>query len=158
MQTRAQTSALAVIASTLAAALSACGSTGSTGSSASSTKSPSSAATNAASNDPNLVFAQCMREKGFDVPDTGLTPEQIKDNSDAFNSALNECMTKVSGLTGDDDLAKDPNGREALVKGAQCLRDLGYDVKDPEPGKGVNIQDIPQDALNKCFGNPGGAK
>ncbi|MFC2570179.1 MAG: hypothetical protein ACFNUK_07665, partial [Schaalia sp.] len=126
--------------------------------SASSTKSPSSAATNAASNDPNLVFAQCMREKGFDVPDTGLTPEQIKDNSDAFNSALNECMTKVSGLTGDDDLTKDPNGREALVKGAQCLRDLGYDVKDPEPGKGVNIQDIPQDALNKCFGNPGGAK
>lgn len=158
MKNRAQTSALAVIAITLAAALSACGSTGSTGSSASSTKSPSSAATNAASNDPNLVFAQCMREKGFDVPDTGLTPEQIKDNSDAFNSALNECMTKVSGLTGDDDLTNDPNGREALVKGAQCLRDLGYDVKDPEPGKGVNIQDIPQDALNKCFGNPGGAK
>ena len=158
MKNRAQTSALAVIAITLAAALSACGSTGSTGSSASSTKSPSSAATNAASNDPNLVFAQCMREKGFDVPDTGLTPEQIKDNSDAFNSALNECMTKVSGLTGDDDLTKDPYGREALVKGAQCLRDLGYDVKDPEPGKGVNIQDIPQDALNKCFGNPGGAK
>ena len=71
---------------------------------------------------------------------------------------LDQCMTKVSGLTGDDDLTKDPNGREALVKGAQCLRDLGYDVKDPEPGKGVNIQDIPQDALNKCFGNPGGAK
>ena len=158
MKNRAQTRALAVIAITLAAALSACGSTGSTGSSASSAKSPSSAATNAASNDPNLVFAQCMREKGFDVPDTGLTPEQIKDNSDAFNSAHNECMTKVSGLTGDDDLTTDPNGREALVKGAQCLRDLGYDVKDPEPGKGVNIQDIPQDALNKCFGNPGGAK
>ena len=155
MKTRPQTRALAVIALTLAAALSACGTTDS--SSSPSTKSPS-AGSNAASNDPNLVFAQCMREKGFDVPDTGLTPEQIKDNSDAFNSALNECMTKVSGLTGDDDLTKDPNGREALVKGAQCLRDLGYDVKDPEPGKGVNIQDIPQDALNKCFGNPGGAK
>ena len=160
MKNCAQTRALAVIAITLAAALSACGSTGSSGSSTSSTstKSPSAAATNAASSDPNLVFAQCMREKGFDVPDTGLTPENLKDTSDGFNSALNECMDKVSGMTGDDSVANDPAGREALIKGAECLRGLGYDVKDPEPGKGVNIQDIPQDALNKCFGNPGGAK
>lgn len=160
MKNRAQTRALAVIAITLAAALSACGSTGSSGSSTSSTstKSPSAAATNAASNDPNLVFAQCMREKGFDVPDTGLTPDQANDHSTAFDSAINECMTKVSGMTGEDDLTNDPAGREALVKGAECLRGLGYDVKDPEPGKGVNLQDIPQDAINKCFGNPGGAK
>ena len=99
-----------------------------------------------------------MREKGFDVPDTGLTPENLKDTSDGFNSALNECMDKVSGMTGDDSVANDPAGREALIKGAECLRGLGYDVKDPEPGKGVNLQDIPQDAVNKCFGNPGGAK
>ena len=158
MKNRAQTRALAVIAITLAAALSACGSTGSSSSSASSTKSPSAAATNAASNDPNLVFAQCMRDKGFDVPDTGLTPDQLKDKSDAFNNALNECMAKVSNLTGEDVLTNDPAGREALIKGAECLRGLGYDVKDPEPGKGVNLQDIPQDAINKCFGNPGGAK
>lgn len=160
MKTRTQTRVLAVIALTLAAALSACGSTGSSGSSTSSTstKSPSAAATNAASGDPNLVFAQCMREKGFDVPDTGLTPENLKDTSDGFNSALNECMDKVSGMTGDDSVANDPAGREALIKGAECLRGLGYDVKDPEPGKGVNLQDIPQDAVNKCFGNPGGAK
>ena len=158
MKNRAQTRALAVIAITLAAALSACGSTGSSASSPSSSKSPSAAATNAASNDPNLVFAQCMREKGFDVPDTGLTRDQLKDNSDAFNNALNECMAKVSNLTGEDDLTNDPAGREALIKGAECLRGLGYDVKDPEPGKGVNLQDIPQDAINKCFGNPGGAK
>ena len=158
MKNRAQTRALAVIAITLAAALSACGSTGSSSSSASGTKSPSAAATNAASNDPNLVFAQCMREKGFDVPDTGLTPDNLKDTSDAFNNALNECMMKVSGMTGEDNVANDPAAREAMVKAAQCLREAGYDVKDPEPGKGVNLQDIPQDAVNKCFGNPGGAK
>ena len=61
-------------------------------------------------------------------------------------------------MTGDDSVANDPAGREALIKGAECLRGLGYDVKDPEPGKGVNLQDIPQDAVNKCFGNPGGSK
>ena len=67
MKTRPQTCALAVIALTLAAALSACGTTDS--SSSPSTKSPS-AGSNAASNDPNLVFAQCMREKAS----TCLTP------------------------------------------------------------------------------------
>jgi len=157
MKNRAQTRALAVIAITLAAALSACGSTGSS-SSSESTKSPSAAATNAASGDPNLVFAQCMREKGFDVPDTGLTPENLKDTSDAFNSALNECMDKVSGMTGDDSVVNDQAARETLVKGAECLRGLGYDVKDPDASGGINLQDIPQDAINKCFTQTGAAK
>ena len=157
MKNRAQTRALAVIAITLAAVLSACGSNGSSPSSAS-TKSPSAAATNAASNDPNLVFAQCMRDKGFDVPDTGLTPDNLKDTSDAFNNALNECMMKVSNLTGEGNIANDPAVREAMVKGAECLRGLGYDVKDPQPGEGLNLPDIPEDALNKCFAQAGGAK
>ena len=155
MKTRPQIRALAVIALTLAAALSACGTTGS--SSSPSTKSPS-AGSNAASNDPNLVFAQCMREKGFDVPDTGLTPDQLNDTSDAFNNALNECMMKVSNLTGEGNIANDPAVREAMVKGAECLRGLGYDVKDPQPGEGLNLPDIPEEALNKCFAQAGGAK
>lgn len=106
MKNRAQTRALAVIAITLAAALSACGSTGSSSSSASSPSSSKSPAS-AAEGDANLLFAQCMREKGFDVPDTGLTPDQLNDTSDAFNNALNECMMKVSNLTGEGNIAKD---------------------------------------------------
>ena len=101
---------------------------------------------------------QCMREKGFDVPDTGLTPENLKDTSDAFNSALNECMDKVSGMTGDDSVVNDQAARETLVKGAECLRGLGYDVKDPDASGGINLQDIPQDAINKCFTQTGAAK
>ena len=155
MKTRPQTRALAVIALTLAAALSACGTTDSPASP--STKSPS-AGSNAASNDPNLVFAQCMRDKGFDVPDTGLTPDNLKDTSDAFNNALNECMMKVSGMTGEDNVANDPAAREAMVKAAQCLREAGYDVKDPQPGEGISVKDIPEDVLNKCFQQSGAAK
>ena len=157
MKNRAQTRALAVIAITLAAVLSACGSNGSSPSSAS-TKSPSAAATNAASNDPNLVFAQCMRDKGFDVPDTGLTPDQAKDHDPAFDAAINECMTKVSGMTGEDNVANDPAAREAMVKAAQCLREAGYDVKDPQAGEGISVKDIPEDVLNKCFQQSGAAK
>ncbi len=156
MKTRTQTRALAVIALTLAAALSACGSTDSSASS-SSTKSPS-AGSNAASNDPNLVFAQCMRDKGFDVPDTGLTPDQAKDHNPAFDAAINECMTKVSGMTGEDNVANDPAAREAMVKAAQCLREAGYDVKDPQAGEGISVTDIPEDVLNKCFQQSGAAK
>ena len=156
MKNRTHVRGLAIIAITLAAALSACGSTSSTTSGQK--NNPSASSSNAASQDASLIFAQCMREKGFDVPDTGLTPDNAKDTSAGFNAAVNECMAKTDGLTGQDDLTKDPAARDALVKGAQCLRDLGYNVKDPEPGKGVDIQDVPQDALNKCFGNPGGSK
>ena len=155
MKTRTQTRALAVIALTLAAALSACGTTDSPASP--STKSPS-AGSNAASNDPNLVFAQCMRDKGFDVPDTGLTPDQAKDHDPAFDAAINECMTKVSGMTGEDNVANDPAAREAMVKAAQCLREAGYDVKDPQAGEGISVKDIPEDVLNKCFQQSGAAK
>ena len=166
MKTRTQTRVLAVIALTLAAALSACGSqtqnssssTNGGNSSSASSRGGSGSGNGAASNDPNLVFAQCMREKGFDVPDTGLTPENLKDTSDAFNNALNECMMKVSNLTGEGNIANDPAVREAMVKGAECLRGLGYDVKDPQPGEGLNLPDIPEDALNKCFAQAGGAK
>ena len=156
MKNRTHVRGLAIIAITLAAALSACGSTSSTTSGQK--NNPSASSSNASSQDANLIFAQCKREKGFDVPDTGLTPDNAKDTSAGFNAAVNECMAKTDGLTGQDDLTKDPAARDALVKGAQCLRDLGYNVKDPEPGKGVDIQDVPQDALNKCFGNPGGSK
>ena len=155
MKTRPQTRALAVIALTLVAALSACGTTDS--SSSPSTKSPS-ARSNAASNDPNLVFAQCMREKGFDVPDTGLTPDQLNDHNPAFDAAINECMAKMPGIAGDDNIANDPAAREAMVKAAQCLREAGYDVKDPQAGEGISVKDIPEDVLNKCFQQSGAAK
>ena len=157
MKNRAQTRALAVIAITVAAALSACGSTGSSSSSASSPSSSKSPAS-AAEGDANLLFAQCMRDKGFDVPDTGLTPDQLNDTSDAFNNALNECMMKVSGMTGEDNIANDPAAREAMVKAAQCLREAGYDVKDPQAGEGISVKDIPEDVLNKCFQQAGAGK
>ena len=100
-----------------------------------------------------------MRAQGYDVPDTGLTPDQLTDTSDAFNGAINKCMQEVSSLVGEqDDLTNDAATRQLLVKGAQCLRDLGYDVKDPKPGEGVSIQNIPTDAVNKCFGKPRGGK
>ena len=45
-----------------------------------------------------------------------------------------------------------------MVKAAQCLREAGYDVKDPKPGEGINVKDIPEDTLNKCFQQNGSGK
>lgn len=121
--------------------------------------SSTASAASSGSKDAHIAFGQCMRAQGYDVPDTGLTPDQITDTSDAFNGAINKCMQEVSPLVGEeDDFTNDAATRQSLVKGAQCLRDLGYDVKDPKPGEGVSIQNIPTDAVNKCFGNPRGGK
>ena len=99
-----------------------------------------------------------MREKGFDVPDTGLTPDQLNDHNPAFDAAINECMAKMPGIAGDDNIANDPAARETMVKAAQCLREAGYDVKDPQAGEGISVKDIPEDVLNKCFQQAGAGK
>ena len=123
---------LVVGALTLVFALSAC-SQGTSSSSSASARSKATTSKSAAqasgSKDPNIAFGQCMRNKGFDVPDTGLTPDQFANATDAFNSAVNACMEEVSSLVGEEnDLTNDPHARELLTKGTQCLRDLGYDV------------------------------
>ncbi|WP_076464550.1 hypothetical protein [Actinomyces mediterranea] len=118
--------------------------------------SASASGTVKSADDANLVFAQCMRDKGFDVPDTGLTADNFNDTSDAFNDAVNQCQQEIGPALGEEnDLTKDPAAQQQLVKGAECLRDLGYDVADPEVGKGLNVKDIPSDALQKCFSNQG---
>ena len=60
--------------------------------------------------------------------------------------------------SGEDNVANDPAAREAMVKAAQCLREAGYDVKDPQAGEGISVKDIPEDVLNKCFQQSGAAK
>ena len=62
----------------------------------------------------------------------------------------------VGPAPGTEDLAK-PETQQDLVKAAECLRKEGYDVPDPEAGKGIQINgDIPQDVMNKCFSQVGG--
>ena len=48
------------------------------------------------------------------------------------------------------------SGDDYLVKAAECLRKEGYDVPDPEAGKGIQLNgDIPQDVMSKCFSEIG---
>lgn len=162
MKNRHSSRILATGALALIFALSACsqGTSTSSSSSARPKAAASKSATQASgSQDPNIAFAQCMRNKGFEVPDTGLTPDQFENATDAFNTAVNTCMSEVSSLVGEEnDLTNDPSARQLLIKGTQCLRDLGYDVPDPGQNGVVDIQNVPRDAVQKCFGSAGGNK
>lgn len=105
-----------------------------------------------------LKIAQCMRDKGVDVPDPDSTGSiSIPDGSE---SVARECE-KTVGLPGGDggnDLAQ-PGVQEELVKAAQCLRKEGYDVPDPSAGQGIQLNgNIPQATMQKCFSSLNGGK
>lgn len=41
-----------------------------------------------------------------------------------------------------------------MLKAAQCLRDLGYEVADPDPQTGLSLpEDVPVEALETCAPN-----
>jgi hypothetical protein len=108
----------------------------------------------AASNDVSdealaLEFAECMRGEGVDWPDPitladgsidllgGQGPEAITGGDgtvdDATQAAIDSCSPIIEGsslLPGADDI--DAETQDQLLEFAQCLRDNGIDVDDPD--------------------------
>ena len=119
-------------------------------------KADSAASASATSGDDYLLkMAKCMRDKGIDVSDPDSNGNMQFPETDAANKAAEECEKTVGPAPGTEDLAK-PETQQDLVKAAECLRKEGYDVPDPEAGKGIQINgDIPQDVMNKCFSQIG---
>ena len=100
-------------------------------------------------------MAKCMRDKGIDVSDPDANGNVQFPETEAATKAAQECEQIVGPAPGTEDLAK-PETQQDLVKAAECLRKEGYDVPDPEAGKGIQINgDIPQDVMNKCFSQIG---
>ncbi|HEX6352676.1 hypothetical protein [Actinophytocola sp.] len=89
-------------------------------------------------------FVDCMRDNGIDLPDPepdgnggfdfGMADADVDRTSPAFREAIQACRDKLPG-GGDLDL-DDPELQEQLREFAQCMRDNGVDVPDPEPGGG----------------------
>ena len=118
---------------------------------------PSATSATESAEDYNLKFAQCLRDTGFNVSDPSANKDVRSEDTGgdpaAFNAASQECEKKLGPAPGasSDDL-NDPETLDAGVKMAECLRADGYDVKDPEPGKGLSLDlgTIPDSALQKC--------
>ena len=107
--------------------------------------------------DYNIKFAQCLRDAGFNVSDPSddkdVRNEDAGGDAAAFNTAVEECEKKLGTPPGASTQGPDdPEILKSSIALAECLRNDGYDVKDPEPGKGLSLDvgAIPQEAIEKC--------
>jgi hypothetical protein len=100
---------------------------------------PSSAPSASAALDPEdamLQWARCMREQGVNVPDPvdgkitvdgeGLSPEQME----AAENACAKWQQMAEPQDGGQELSEEQ--KQAFLDQAQCMRDRGWDVSDPE--------------------------
>jgi hypothetical protein len=108
-----------------------------------------------------LDFARCMREHGIDMPDPkagegGMVMIGGGPGSDAgagasvaasptgppagFEEAHEACEHHLEGLIGDGPGPMDAEAQDRALKFAQCMRDNGVDMPDPDfSGGGVRI-------------------
>jgi hypothetical protein len=93
--------------------------------------------------DAALKFAQCMRQNGVDMPDPDSSGRiQIranKGNQATVQAAMKKCQhfMQAGGKLGNPD---DPKVRDQMLKFAQCMRQHGVDVPDPQPGQGIQMR------------------
>mgnify|MGYP001685793041 FL=1 len=110
-----------------------------------------------AAQDYNLKFNQCLRDAGFNVSDSDsdkdIRTQDVGGDAAAFNTAVEECEKKLGTPPGASTQGPDdPEVLKSSIALAECLRNDGYDVKDPEPGKGLSLDlgTIPNSAIQKC--------
>jgi hypothetical protein len=124
---------------------------GSSGSTATTTGGSVAAAATGTDEERALALAQCMRDEGIDFPDptigadgsvtfgdgTGAGAGAPNLGSQEFADALEVCQPLVEGasfLPQQDDLT---GIEDSLLEVAQCLRDQGIDVDDPDLSGGI---------------------
>jgi len=107
-----------------------------------------------------LKFTECLREHGLDVPDpdsegrfaipfgggSGNGPDQ------KTREAMEACQ-ELSPLRGGnlDELRNDPDFQDAQLRFAECMREHGVDVPDPDENGGggfmIDGSDVPRETL-----------
>ncbi len=114
-----------------------------------------------------LKYAQCMREHGVDMPDPqasyglirvapgdgagpdGPVEEQL---DESFAEAEKACRHLLDDLVQDHDAPADPKEQDRALKFAQCMRDHGIDMPDPDfSGGGVTIKITGVDPQSQTF-------
>ena len=147
MRTRTVATAVALGTTVLAlAGAAACGRAASGSNIASAGGKSSASAHPTASVDPQeqaRQFAQCMRDHGVDVPDPDTAggpnggPVRITASGGppaGMDAAMEACKDKLPN--GGTPPSLDPQQQEQLRAFAQCMRDHGVDMPDPDPNSG----------------------
>jgi hypothetical protein len=98
---------------------------------------PTGAASSLNPHDQEVKFAQCMRQHGVNMPDPkpggGLTISARQGEKTKVDAAMKACQkySPKGNLN-----PNDPRVRDHMLKVAQCLRQHGVNVPDPQPGEG----------------------
>lgn len=112
------------------------------------TATTSTTSTSEVSADPEeaqLQFAQCMRDQGLDFPDPqpgsgGGGPAFQRPSGDidqeAFRKGAEACQQYLGNARGQLADPDDPAIQDAQLEFAECMRDEGVDVPDPQSGQG----------------------
>lgn len=87
-------------------------------------------------------YAKCMRDHGIDMPDPQPGGQitfggRAKSDPGTLNAAMTACRSLLPGGKGSGSLSAADQQRE--VQKAQCLRDHGVQVQDPQPGQQLTI-------------------
>ncbi len=113
-----------------------------------------------------LDFARCMREQGLDFPDPEpdaegdlqFRPPAGDVDQGALQDGLEACEQHLENAGGPLADPDDPEFQDSLLEFAQCMRDEGVDVPDPQAGQapgagaaGIDTDDpAVQAALDEC--------
>lgn len=93
--------------------------------------------------DSALKFAQCMRQNGVDMPDPepggGIRIRANPGTRSKMEAAMKKCQHFMQG-GGRLANPNDPKVRDQMLKFAQCMRQHGVDMPDPQPGKGIQLR------------------
>lgn len=94
-----------------------------------------------------LDFAACMRDNGIDMPDPEGDGGMVAlpaagEEDDEMGAALEACEEM---LPVDENAPSEEEQFETDLKLAECLRENGIDVEDPEPGMGLALPVDPDD-------------
>jgi hypothetical protein len=93
--------------------------------------------------DAALEYAQCMREHGVDMPDPEfgedggavqmMGPESAdREDMEAADEACHHIMDEVAPDAGTIDPEQQAEMQDKLLEVAQCMREKGHDMPDPE--------------------------
>lgn len=109
-----------------------------------------------------LDYAACMREQGIDIEDPkpggGLSTSTSQGtDAAALEAASKTCTDKLGEPPAprpEEQQAADEQFLEMMTKAAECYREHGYDVPDPDlNSKSLNFpSDAPEDVVTECGG------
>jgi hypothetical protein len=103
-----------------------------------------------------LAYATCMRDEGIDMPDPdadGRVQASKVEDMEVYEAASDTCIGKIGDAPVDPGTQKSPAElEEQALKLAQCFRDAGFDMPDPEDPRALTIPgDAPDEVVKKCM-------